>query len=104
DRGRGGEHQLNGVLHRLRGVVEEDVHRARADVDRQDAIVGHEAMLASRRNASARRTLLPTVNPRDRALPSIVAVVVLGIAFGALLLDSARTPSELAPASSPPGL
>jgi hypothetical protein len=27
--------------------VEQDIHRARADVDREDAIVGHEVMLAS---------------------------------------------------------
>ena len=43
DRGRGRQDELDGVLHRLRGVVEKDVHRARADVDREDAIVGHES-------------------------------------------------------------
>jgi hypothetical protein len=42
DRGRGRKDELDGVLHGLRGVVQEDVHRARADVDREDAIVGHE--------------------------------------------------------------
>jgi len=42
------------------------------------------------------------VSTPSRAIPSIVAVVVLGIAFGALLLDSTRTPAGLAPASSPP--
>jgi hypothetical protein len=61
-------------------------------------------MLASRRNASARRALLRTVSTPPRAIPSIVAVVVLGIAFGALLLDSTRTPSGPIPASSPPGV
>jgi len=44
------------------------------------------------------------VSTPSRAIPSIVAVVVLGIAFGALLLDSTRTPAGLAPASSPPGV
>jgi hypothetical protein len=42
DRRRGRQDELDGVLHGLRGVIEEDVHRARADVDREDAIVGHE--------------------------------------------------------------
>ena len=58
-------------------------------------------MLASRRNDSARRTLLPTVSTRASAIAPIVAVVVLGIAFGALLLDSARTPAGPAPQGSP---
>jgi len=58
-------------------------------------------MLASRRNATAGRPLLPTVSTRARAIAPIVAVVVLGIAFGALLLDSARTPAGPTPESSP---
>jgi hypothetical protein len=40
------------------------------------------------------------VTSRARAASSIAAVVVLGVAFGVLLLDSARAPS-LAPAVSP---
>jgi hypothetical protein len=54
DRRRGGQDELDGVFHGLRGVVEEHIHRARADIDREDAIVGHASMLASSRNASAR--------------------------------------------------
>jgi hypothetical protein len=41
------------------------------------------------------------VSTRARAIAPVVAVVVLGIAFGALLLDSARTPAGPAPESSP---
>jgi hypothetical protein len=41
------------------------------------------------------------VSTRARAVAPIVAVVVLGIAFGALLLDSTRTPAGRAPESSP---
>jgi hypothetical protein len=41
------------------------------------------------------------VSTRARAIAPIVAVVVLGIAFGALLIDSARTPAGPAPESSP---
>jgi hypothetical protein len=58
-------------------------------------------MLASRRNASSSRTLLSTVSSRARAIAPIVAVFVLGIAFGALVLDSTRTPAGPAPESSP---
>ena len=58
-------------------------------------------MLASRRNATAGRPLLPIVSTRARAIAPIVAVVVLGIAFGALLVDSARTPAGPAPEGSP---
>ncbi|HEY6203663.1 MAG TPA: hypothetical protein VI056_11555 [Candidatus Limnocylindria bacterium] len=43
------------------------------------------------------------MSTRARAIAPIVAVVVLGIAFGALVLDSARTPAGLAPEGSPPG-
>ncbi len=41
------------------------------------------------------------MSTRVRAIAPVVAVVVLGIAFGALLLDSARTPAGLAPEGSP---
>jgi hypothetical protein len=41
------------------------------------------------------------VSTRGRAIPSIVAIVVLGSAFGALLLDSTRTPAGPAPEGSP---
>jgi hypothetical protein len=41
------------------------------------------------------------VSPQVRTAASIAAVVVLGIAFGALLLDSTRAPSTLAPEHSP---
>jgi hypothetical protein len=41
------------------------------------------------------------VSPQARTLASVAAVVVLGIAFGALLLDSTRVPSTLAPESAP---
>jgi hypothetical protein len=41
------------------------------------------------------------VSTRARAIAPIVAVVVLGIAFSALLLDSTRTPAGPAPESSP---
>jgi hypothetical protein len=41
------------------------------------------------------------VSPQTRTAASVVAVVVLGIAFGALLLDSTREPSSVAPESSP---
>jgi len=57
-------------------------------------------MLASRRNATASRPLLPTVSTRARDIVPVVAVVVLGIAFGALLLDSTRTPAGPAPEGS----
>jgi hypothetical protein len=41
------------------------------------------------------------VSTRARAIAPVVAVVVLGITFGALLFDSARTPAGLAPQGSP---
>jgi hypothetical protein len=41
------------------------------------------------------------VSPKVRTAASIAAVVVLGIAFGALLLDSTRTPASLTPDGGP---
>jgi hypothetical protein len=41
------------------------------------------------------------VSTQARTVASIAAVVVLGAAFGALLLDSTRTPSTQAPESAP---
>jgi len=36
-----GQDELDRVLHRLRRVVQERVHRPRADIDREDPLVGH---------------------------------------------------------------
>lgn len=41
------------------------------------------------------------MSPKVRTAASIAAVVVLGLAFGALLLDSTRAPSTVAPDNSP---
>ena len=46
DRRRRGQHELHRVLHRLRGIVKEHVHRPRTDIDGEDARIGHEPMLS----------------------------------------------------------
>jgi len=45
------EDELDGVLERLRGVVDEGVHRAGTDVDREGPLVAHAWMLAHARHA-----------------------------------------------------